>query len=89
MPVPPTGRRTAEPARISPEGRFPAWRTDQQSAPSSAAGGATAPTCYLERRGGVFYHALAAWAPPAEHPAEAARCPGIALRIRTSSPLEA
>ncbi|MFH9585940.1 hypothetical protein ACH4LS_12485 [Streptomyces luteogriseus] len=47
------------------------------------------PICYLERRGGVFYHALAAWAPPAEHPAEAARCPGIALRIRTSSPLEA
>jgi hypothetical protein len=45
--------------------------------------------CYLERRGGVFYHALAAWAPP-EHPAEGtARCPGFALRIRTSSPLEA
>jgi hypothetical protein len=45
--------------------------------------------CYLERRGGVFYHALAAWAPPAERSAEAARCPGFALRIRTSSPLEA
>ncbi|MCQ9182008.1 hypothetical protein KMT30_23770 [Streptomyces sp. IBSBF 2953] len=44
--------------------------------------------CYLERRGGEFYHALAAWAPPPRHPAEGSEgseCPEVDLRIRTSS----
>ncbi|MFB6849387.1 hypothetical protein ACFCXS_31650 [Streptomyces sp. NPDC056373] len=41
--------------------------------------------CYLERRGGEFYHALGAWAPPCRHSAEGADCPEIDLRIRTSS----
>lgn len=44
--------------------------------------------CYLERRGGEFYHALRAWAPPSPCPAEGsqgAECPEVDLRIRTSS----
>ncbi|WP_338897023.1 hypothetical protein WBG99_16400 [Streptomyces sp. TG1A-60] len=47
--------------------------------------------CYLERRDGEFYHALGAWAPPAQYPAEGsegsegAECPEVDLRIRTSS----
>ncbi|MET7910982.1 hypothetical protein ABZS98_22485 [Streptomyces avermitilis] len=44
--------------------------------------------CYLERRGDEFYHALGAWAPPPQHPdegSEDAECPGVDLRIRTSS----
>ncbi|WP_051866415.1 hypothetical protein [Streptomyces griseus] len=46
--------------------------------------------CYLERRGGVFYHALAAWSPPpAREGAEAAECPQVPLRVRTSSLAEA
>ncbi|MGW7166763.1 hypothetical protein ACWGH3_15955 [Streptomyces sp. NPDC054884] len=45
--------------------------------------------CYLERRGGVFYHALAAWAPLTELSSERAECSEIDLRIRTSSLLEA
>ncbi|MFC8093423.1 hypothetical protein [Streptomyces sp. NPDC057301] len=46
--------------------------------------------CYLERRGGHFYHALAAWAPPSPHSAdgtegtEGTECTEVALRIRTS-----
>lgn len=39
--------------------------------------------CYLERRGDVFYHALAAWAPPtAGDP-----CGEIPLRVRTRTPV--
>jgi len=45
--------------------------------------------CYLERRGDDFYHALAAWAPPAGQSSEGAECPEVALRIRTSSLIEA
>ncbi|MGW7259014.1 hypothetical protein [Streptomyces sp. NPDC054834] len=45
--------------------------------------------CYLERRGGVFYHALAAWGPPPPHSPEGAECPEAALRIRTSSLMKA
>ncbi|AVV47167.1 hypothetical protein C6376_43460 [Streptomyces sp. P3] len=45
--------------------------------------------CYLERRGGVFYHALAAWAPLSEPASEGAECSEIPLRIRTSSLMEA
>ncbi|GAA2318422.1 hypothetical protein GCM10010234_75810 [Streptomyces hawaiiensis] len=44
--------------------------------------------CYLERRGGEFYHALGAWAPPPQHPGEdpeGPECHEIDLRIRTSS----
>lgn len=41
--------------------------------------------CYLECRGGDFYHALAAWAPPPPHPSEGTECLEVALRIRTRS----
>ncbi|MEX0174326.1 hypothetical protein [Streptomyces sp. LMG1-1-1.1] len=39
--------------------------------------------CYLERRGDVFYHALAAWAPPAA----GHQCTEIPLRVRTRTPV--
>ncbi|MFF7190038.1 hypothetical protein ACFZAR_33525 [Streptomyces sp. NPDC008222] len=45
--------------------------------------------CYLEHRGGAFYHALAAWAPPPRQPSEGTECPEFALRVRTSALLEA
>jgi hypothetical protein len=48
--------------------------------------------CYLERRAGTFYHALAAWAPPPQHPSDGTdgtECTEVALRIRTSSLVKA
>ncbi|MEU8972800.1 hypothetical protein AB0D11_26610 [Streptomyces monashensis] len=44
--------------------------------------------CYLERRGDAYYHALAAWAPPAPHPSEDAACPELALLVPSSSLLK-
>ncbi|WP_327249901.1 hypothetical protein [Streptomyces sp. NBC_01320] len=39
--------------------------------------------CYLERRGDVIFHALAAWAPPAVG-GPGARCSELPLRVRTN-----
>lgn len=39
--------------------------------------------CYLERRADVFYHALAAWAPPPADAPEDMHCTELPLRVRT------
>ncbi|MEG3628578.1 hypothetical protein [Streptomyces poriticola] len=41
--------------------------------------------CYLERRRGVFYHALAAWTPSLPDVSEGGGCTELDLRVRTST----
>ncbi|MEU3282710.1 hypothetical protein [Streptomyces antibioticus] len=45
--------------------------------------------CYLERRSGVFYHALAAWTPSAPDAPAGSECTELDLRVRTSTLLRA
>ncbi|MFE0732822.1 hypothetical protein ACFW2X_32200 [Streptomyces antibioticus] len=45
--------------------------------------------CYLERRDGAFYHALAAWTPSPQDAPEATECSALDVRVRTSTLLRA